>query len=168
MALKVGPMSEEVKAEIQEALSAIKDRVSRENKKMRKEYDSVILHQKYLLDRKRDQEQEYDRENKEWLRWDQLYKDDTEKLAKIFGKYLGPNVKGLVRGELEKKEYYLAMEKIQEHYINFDVGNYTSLFRMYLNTRLQSNQSVDSLAVYMNTLIDYLNRLQPDTQIEYV
>ena len=66
---------------------------------------------------------------------------------------------------MEKKDYYGVIQRIEEHYINFNTGNYTELYSTYLNTRLGKNQSIDSLSVYLENLVDYLNRLDPSQPI---
>ena len=53
------------------------------------------------------------------------------------------------------------MKKLEEHYINFNSANWTSLHRIYGSARLSRGQSVDSLVNHLNTLVDYLHRLDP-------
>ena len=155
----------EIQAVLMDEIALLRDRVNRENKRRRKEHDAQLQHQKYLLELKRDKENDYDRSHKEWIRSSREYRDDTEKLSKLLAKHLGTNVKGLVKNELETKDYFQLMRKIEEHYVNFNSGNYTELFRTFLGTRIGKNQSIDSLGVYLDTLVDYLNRLKPEQPI---
>ena len=157
--------TDEMVALIRDNTLLLNDRVRAENKRRRRDHEQQMQHQKYLLEWKRDVEKDFDRAHSDWLRRDREYKEETEKLSKLFTKHLGANVKGLVKNELEKKDYFTLMEKIEEHYINFNAGNYTALFRTFLGTKLGRHQSVDSLGVYMDTLVEYLNRLKPEQPI---
>ena len=125
---------EEDANQVLDAIALVKDRVLRENKKRKKEFEALLNHQKYLLELKRDKESDYDRDHKEWIRRDREFKDDTEKLALIFAKSLGPNVKGLVKIELEKKDYYGVI-----HITSYFIKDGTS-FRSSIDGRINEEE----------------------------
>ena len=67
----------EIQGVLMDEIALLRDRVNRENKRRRKEHDAQLQHQKYLLELKRDKENDYDRSHKDWIRSSREYRDDT-------------------------------------------------------------------------------------------